>query len=83
MKSHDKLERKKVLFVVPPKFKGRVPERVYGCSYTLYNTPNLGILYAAAVLEKQGHDVQIIDDENLRSGISGGGVLSLGKSLDS
>jgi len=60
-----KKNAKHVVFVVPPKFKGKLPERVYGCSYTLYNTPNLGILYAAAVLEQAGNRVEIIDEENL------------------
>jgi radical SAM superfamily enzyme YgiQ (UPF0313 family) len=58
-------EAKHVVFVVPPKFHGHVPERVYGCSYTLYSTPNLAMLYAAAVLEQAGCKVEIIDDENL------------------
>jgi anaerobic magnesium-protoporphyrin IX monomethyl ester cyclase len=65
MNSTIKSDSRKVLFVVPPKFHGKLPERVYGCSYTLYNTPNLAMLYAAAVLEQAGHKVDIIDEENL------------------
>jgi len=62
-----KAERKakRVVFIVPPKVHGHVPERVYGCSYTLYSTPNLAMLYVAAVLEKAGSKVEIIDEENM------------------
>ncbi|MFH1773596.1 MAG: radical SAM protein [Methanobacteriota archaeon] len=51
----------KVIYVIPPKFKGKIPERIYGCSYTLYPIPNLAILYSAAVLEKAGHNIKIMD----------------------
>jgi len=64
-KVDSKKDAKRVLFVVPPRFRGKVPERVYGCSYTLYNTPNLGMLYAAAVIEQAGHKVRIIDEEDI------------------
>jgi len=51
----------KVIYAIPPKFKEKIPERIYGCSYTLYPIPNLAILYSAAVLEKAGHNIKIMD----------------------
>lgn len=38
---------------------GQVPEKVFGCSYTIYPTPNLASLYNAAVLLKAGHQVEL------------------------
>ena len=40
--------------------KKQVPEKVYGCSYTLYPTPNLASLYNAAVLKAQKHKISLI-----------------------
>ncbi len=55
----------KVCFVVPPpKTKDRTPERVYGCTFTYYRQPELPILYAAAVLENDGHTVELHDYTN-------------------
>ena len=50
----------KATFVIPPALK-EVPERMYGCSYTIYQTPNLAILYAAAVLEEDKNAVRLMD----------------------
>ena len=37
----------------------QIPEKVFGCSYTIYPTPNLATLYNAAVLRDGGHNVSI------------------------
>ncbi len=50
----------KVTYLIPPAEKGKNPERTYGCSYTIYPTPNLAILYSAAVLRKE-HDVRYVN----------------------
>jgi radical SAM superfamily enzyme YgiQ (UPF0313 family) len=52
----------KVVFVIPPSLKKeKIPERLFGCSYTVYSMPNLGILYSAAVLKEKGIEVEIFD----------------------
>jgi len=52
----------KTVFVIPPPSrKGKVPERLFGCSYTVYSMPNLAILYAASVLKNNNVDVEIFD----------------------
>ncbi|MBI5393171.1 radical SAM protein [Candidatus Woesearchaeota archaeon] len=56
---------KKVVFTVAPKVNGRRPERSFGCSYTLYDMPDLGILYTAAVLRNAGHHVEILDEPDV------------------
>ena len=47
----------KITFLVPPPIDGKIPERVSGCAYLLYYVPNIFILGAAAVLEKEGYEV--------------------------
>ena len=47
----------KITFLVPPPIDGQIPERVSGCAYLLYYVPNIFILGAAAVLEKEGYGV--------------------------
>lgn len=52
----------KTVFVIPPPLKKeKIPERLFGCSYTVYPMPNLAILYPAAVLREKGIDVSIFD----------------------
>lgn len=41
------------------KEKGQVPEKMYGCSYSIYPTPDLAILYNAAVLKEAGYEVSL------------------------
>lgn len=49
-------------FLVPPPLAGnRVPERVFGCNFGLYPIPNIFMLTAAAVLERSGHEVAVVD----------------------
>ena len=48
----------KIIFLLNELSK-KVPDKVYGCSYTLYPTPDLASLYNAAVLKKAGHDVSL------------------------
>jgi anaerobic magnesium-protoporphyrin IX monomethyl ester cyclase len=57
----------KTLFVIPPAMdKKRIPERLFGCSYTVYPMPNLAVLYAAAVLRESGVAVELFDGSKLR-----------------
>lgn len=58
----------KICLLIPPaKSAAKVPERVYGCTFTYYKQPPLPMLYVAAVLEKGGHGVELKDftDGNL------------------
>lgn len=47
----------------------KTPEKVYGCSYTLYPTPDLATLYNAAVLKNAGHEVLIHRIKNISNSI--------------
>ncbi|HHT9129879.1 MAG TPA: hypothetical protein ACFYEC_03315 [Candidatus Brocadiaceae bacterium] len=51
----------KITFLVPPLIDGKIPERVAGCAYLLYYVPNIFILGAAAVLEKEGYEVKYLE----------------------
>jgi len=52
----------KVTFLMPPILCGdKYPERVFGCNYGLYPVPNIFVLYSAAVLEQDNHEVSYID----------------------
>jgi len=58
----------KIDLIIPPaKSADRVPERVYGCTFTYYKHPELPMLYVASVLAKAGHEVLFKDftDTNL------------------
>lgn len=56
----------KACFVVSPvQNKKMIPERLFGCSYTVYPMPNLAILYAASVLDKRGVKVQLFDGSKI------------------
>ena len=64
----------KICFIIPPaKSRNKVPERVYGCTFTYYRQPPLPILYAASVLLKEGHTVGLMDftENNLWDEFSG------------
>lgn len=52
----------KVNFLIPPPLEpGKVPDRLFGCAYSLYQQPNIFMLYPAAVLEKAGYKVEYTD----------------------
>lgn len=51
----------KITFLIPPPIDGKIPERVAGCAYLLYYVPNIFLLSAAAVLEKEGYEVRYIE----------------------
>ncbi|MCF6158954.1 MAG: radical SAM protein [wastewater metagenome] len=51
----------KITFLVPPPIDGKIPERVSGCAYLLYYVPNIFILSAAAVLEKEGYRIRYVE----------------------
>ncbi len=52
----------KITFLTPPsKEKDKVPERIYGCSYQIYQQPNLPLLYVAGILQNQRHELDLID----------------------
>jgi radical SAM superfamily enzyme YgiQ (UPF0313 family) len=55
----------KIIFLLNEQNK-KNPDRVYGCSYTLYPTPDLATLYNAAVLKKAGHEVLLHRVKNIK-----------------
>jgi len=67
----------KVTFLIPPPLnKKKVPERLFGCAYSLYPQPNIFMFYPAAVLENAGYEVGYVDspvedkeDVNLNSDV--------------
>ena len=55
----------KICLLIPPaKTIDKTPERVYGCTFTYYKQPELPMLYAASMLEKDGHSVALRDFSN-------------------
>ena len=49
-------------FLVPPAIsQDKIPERVYGCTFTYYKQPQLPLLYVAAILEREGHEIDLKD----------------------
>jgi anaerobic magnesium-protoporphyrin IX monomethyl ester cyclase len=46
---------------MPPALHGKAPERIFGCNYGLFYQPNIFMLYSAAMLEKDGHQVKVLD----------------------
>ena len=52
----------KIKFLIPPSpDKKKIPERLFGCAYSLYPQANIFMLYPAAVLEEAGYDVEYVD----------------------
>lgn len=52
----------KILFLIPPPLDGKpAAERVFGCNYGIYPQDNIFMAYAAAVLKKEGYDVECMD----------------------
>jgi len=52
----------KITFIIPPAVAGnKIPERVFGCTYTRYPIPNIFILTYAAILREAGHEVGVLD----------------------
>jgi len=52
----------KICFIVPPAIsQDKIPERVYGCTFTYYKQPQLPLLYVAAILEQEGHEITLKD----------------------
>jgi radical SAM superfamily enzyme YgiQ (UPF0313 family) len=49
------------LVIAPAKSGDRVPERVYGCTFTYYKQPPLPMLYIASVLKQDKHSVDLKD----------------------
>jgi len=57
----------KVVFVVPPPLnKEKIPERLFGCSYTVYSMPDLAILYPASILKERGVEVEIFTGTKMK-----------------
>ncbi len=59
----NKIENKKhkIIFLIPPANKKRVPDRIFGCNYGFFQQHHVFLLQAVTFLEKSGFDVQIID----------------------
>lgn len=51
----------KITFLVPPTYGQRVPDRLFGCSFSLYYLQPLSYLYPAAMAEKGGGEVVYLD----------------------
>ncbi len=52
----------KITFLIPPALhNNRIPERVFGCTFSIYPIPNIFLLGYAAVLKKAGYDVSVMD----------------------
>lgn len=52
----------RVTFFVPPAFsRKKVPERVFGCTYSQHPFPNIFILQAVSVLQRDNIEAQFID----------------------
>ncbi|UJS17382.1 MAG: B12-binding domain-containing radical SAM protein [Candidatus Jettenia sp.] len=51
----------RITFLIPPPIDGKIPERVSGCAYLLYYVPNIFLLSAAAILEKEGYKIRYIE----------------------
>lgn len=52
----------KINFLIPPPLEyGKVPDRLFGCTHSLYFQPNIFMLYPAALLEKNGFKVKYTD----------------------
>lgn len=51
----------KIVFLNPPTREGRAPDRNFGCNYGVTFQQPIHILYPAAVLEKNGFEVEFID----------------------
>lgn len=50
----------KAIFVINQiKQNGQIPEKMYGCSYSIYPTPDLAVFYNAAVLKKANYKVSL------------------------
>lgn len=50
----------KAIFIINQiKQNGQVPEKMYGCSYSIYPTPDLAVLYNASVLKQSNFDVSL------------------------
>lgn len=52
----------KICLIIPPKEKGKsLPERTYGCSYTVYKQPDLALLYLASALRIGNFEISYKD----------------------
>lgn len=51
----------KITFLVPAPVGKRGPERIFGCNYGYFYQQNIFILYPAALLEKKGYEIKVID----------------------
>lgn len=49
------------MLIPPANDPAKIPERVYGCTFSVYRQPELPLLYVAAALQRQGHDVFLRD----------------------
>lgn len=55
------------LLIPPARTQDKVPERVYGCTFTYYRQPPLPMLYVASLLEKEGYSIEFRDFTNSNS----------------
>jgi len=51
-----------ICFIIPPSIeREKIPERIYGCTFSYYRQPELPMLYIAALLLWEGHEVLFRD----------------------
>ncbi len=51
-----------ICLMIPPSLADhRIPERVYGCTFSVYKQPEIPLLYVAAYLQGAGHSVCVKD----------------------
>lgn len=67
----------KICLLIPPSADPRkIPERVYGCTYSYYPQPELPMLYVAARLRQDGHAVTLLDCTEKNSWDAFAGLIS-------
>jgi len=72
----------KATFLIPPPLDGPVAaERIFGCNYGIYPTPNIFILILAAILKQEGFEVSLRDFS--AEGGTGDDLVSFVRSDDS
>ena len=51
----------KIVFLIPPSSKKKIPDRIFGCNYAFFFQHNIFLLGIATYLKSMGHEVEIVD----------------------
>lgn len=54
-------KKSKIIFLIPPSSKKKVPDRIFGCNYGFFQQHNIFLLQTATLLKYSDFNVQIID----------------------